>query len=799
MEQGFSFDRPSTRYDEALPLGNGRLGAMVSGAIRERLIWLNEETVWYGGPRDRNNPDAAAHIDTIKRYVAEKRIQEAEQLAVLTLTGVPESQRHFTTLGLAVLTFLDQEGEVSHYRHSLDFASATATTSYEMGGVRYQMQVHANRPESALIIHLQADQPVLHFYAGVERGERVGQFSYGTHQDGVVRYADQGLSIYGSCGGKDGLDFSTALFGESNGTTCVLGDKVVVQGASEATLYVTAATNFAFQGDLVDHVAGLARSAREKGYARCYQNHREEWEPAYAAAGFSLNIQQQQPLPAMNRIFDAWESGKEAPVEWLQAGHTVQELNDSLTSLLFAFGRYTLLSASRCGELPAALQGLWCRDLLPAWDGKYTTNINLQMAYWPADAVNMSQCFEPYIQFALRVRENGMETARKMYHCRGFVLHNNTDIWADTAVQDSGTHCSYWFLGGVWMAIDLYEHFRYTQDRRMLQRIWPVMRDAALFLVDFMEEVDGKYVMGVTSVPENFYYDSNGNKVSFCPMCAMDAQLIPLLFDQCVEAAGILTETFGQVEAEEGLIQQLKDMRQKIDPPKIGADGSILEWSQEVREAEPGHRHLSHLVGAYPYNFITEKQPELLRAVEISLEKRIRDGGCQTGWGRVWGAGLMARLKRGNDARDLVCTMLQRCGQPNLFSCCNVTRVPKLLENNKPMQIDGTMGTVQAVAEMLVQSYCDGELWVLPALPDSWQEGSFHGFRARGNHLVDAGWKNARLASARITAGTDQTVEVICGCDFTVVSPDGQIRSAQGRARVPFRAGTVYELVPVLQ
>lgn len=797
MKRGIYFDRPSAKYEEALPIGSGKLGAMVSGAIAERQIWINEESVWYGGPRDRNNPDASHYIGMIKRLVAENRIKEAEQLAVLTLTGVPESQRHFTTLGLVVLNFFHQEGDIKQYYHGLDFASATTILRYQMDGVTYNMQVHANQPESSIIIHLEADKPVLGFYAGIERGERVSQFSYGTHEDGIVRHPERGIIVYGNCGGAAGLDFAGALFGESNGSTAVIGDKIVVRDATEATLYITAATNFIVQDNLADYVAAQAISARSKGYQVCYQNHLNEWVPQYAAANLRLKEADELPAPAMNRIFDAFKSEDYSELACIQVGHSVDRLNDYLALLMFDFGRYILLSASRCGELPAALQGLWCRDLLPAWDGKYTTNINLQMAYWPVDSVNMSQCFEPYIRLALRIRENGIKTAQNMYQCRGFVLHNNTDIWADTAVQDSGTHCSYWFLGGVWIAIDLFEHFRYTQDYDILKRIWPVMRDAALFILDFLCKVDGKYVMGVTSAPENFYYDKQRHKVSFCQMCAMDAELIPLLFDQCIEASQILTDVFGEYEAEEGFIEQVIDVRKNIAPPQIGRDGTVLEWGFEAEEAEPQHRHLSHLIGAYPYNFITEKDPELLKAVEASLEKRIRNGGCQTGWGRAWGAGLMARLKRGNEARNFVCTMLQHSGQPNLFSCCNVTKVPKLLENAKPMQIDGTMGVVQAVAEMLVQSYCDHELWILPALPDSWNEGSFNGFRARGNIEIDASWKANQLVQARLKVGTSQPLTIICGQDFKIDAGGQTVYSRQNRATITCQAGTEYRLTVV--
>ena len=287
------------------------------------------------------------------------------------------------------------------------------------------------------------------------------------------------------------------------------------------------------------------------------------------------------------------------------------------------------------------------------------------------------------------------------------------------------------------------------------------MRDAALFVLDFMEEKDGELVMGVTSSPENFYIDGNGKRVSFCEMAATDSQMIGLLLQQCIEAAGILENTFGAVEMEADFLEEVREAARKLRRTQIGRDGTILEWGKEVAaEAEPQHRHLSHLLGAYPYNHITEREPVLFQAVNDSLDKRIRNGGCNTGWGRAWGAGLMARLKRGNEARDMINDMLRYSGQPNLMSCCNVGRAPKLLDTAKPMQLDGTMGTVQAVLEMLLQSYNDNEILLLPALPDSWDGGSFTGLLARGNILVDVTWKNGKLKTATLMPGCDGMITV---------------------------------------
>jgi alpha-L-fucosidase 2 len=766
------FDQPSPRFEEGLPIGNGRLGAIVTGGLPEKYIFLNEETVWYGGPRDRNNPDAINYMSKIRTLMREGRVREAQRLALLALTGTPETQRHYSTLGIMVLNFFNLEGNVKKYQRVLDFNSAIVTESYVMDGVSYELTAFASCPDSVIAVSIRASKPVLFFSAGIERGERVSNFSYGTHEDEIVRYAPSGLVMRGHCGGEKGLRFRGALFGTGNGDTAIIGDKLVFENASEVVLYFAGGTDYE-SSEIEAICVERCRAAMVKGFEACRRDHIAEWRPLYT--NVSINLESVDsisgPLP-MNKVAEAFKKNDLSVLNQLTNWQT---LDDYLVLLLFSYGRYLLLSSSRNCILPANLQGIWCRDLLPVWDCKFTTNINLQMAYWPVDSANLSICFEPYLQLAERIRQNGSITAQRMYGCRGFVLHNNTDIWADTAVQDAGTHCSYWFLGGVWIAVDMWEHYRYTRDIDFLVRAWPIMRDALLFIMDFMEEINGELVMGVTTSPENTYISPNGDKLSFCRMSAMDSELIALLMSDCLEAMDVL-RLAGRTEVEipEGLDEQIKTASRKIAPPKIGEDGTILEWGFEAEEAEPGHRHLSHVIGAYPYHAITARNPDLYVAVRKSVEKRIRNGGAYTGFGRAWAGGLMARLGDGNAARDLVSGMVHYSCLPNLFSCCNIKQVPKLLEDNKPMQIDGNMGAVQAVIEMLLQSH-DGEIVILPALPESWGKGSFSGLVARGNVVIDAWWDAGRLTGARVTPRIDGEVVINTGPGFCLRADDGTI------------------------
>ncbi len=766
------FDRPSMRFDEALPVGNGRLGAMIPGGLQEKHIILNEETVWYGGPRDRNNPDAIHYMSKIRALMRKGSIREAQQLAKVALTGTPETQRHYSTLGILFLDFFNDVGKVENYQRLLDFETAIVTESYIMDGVSYELTAFASRPDSVIAIRLCASQPVLRFSAGIERGERVGNFSYATHMDEFARYFPNGVVMRGTCGGETGLRFRGALFGTGNGDVVTIGDKLVFEKASEVTMFVAASTNFEHE-DIESICVERCRAALAKGFEACQRDHIAEWSPLFTNVSIHLETAEAiAGLLPMNKVFQAFEKDD---LSLLGISADWQTLDDYLALLLFSFGRYLLLSSSRDCVLPANLQGIWCRDLLSIWDGKFTTNINLQMAYWPADSANLSICFKPYYQFAERIRQNGIITAQRMYGCRGFVLHNNSDIWADTAVQDAGAHCSYWFTGGVWIAVDMWEHYRYTLDLDFLAGAWPIMRDALRFILDFMEESDGELIMGVTTSPESTYYTNLGEKVSFCRMSAMDSELIALLMKDCLAAMEVL-QSNGRTDVEipNEFEEEIKTAAKKLTPVHIGQDGAILEWGIEAEEGEPGHRHQSHVIGAYPYNAITEDDAELFMAVRKSIEKRIRNGGGNTSFSRAWISGVMARLGDGNTAKDMVGCMARYSGLPNLFSCCNIKTTPKLMEDNMPMMMDGNMGAVQAVIEMLLQSH-NGKIVILPALPDSWQKGNFNGLVARGNVVVDAWWDAGCLKKACLMPRHDGEVTLITGEGYYLRASDGTV------------------------
>ena len=779
MDYKLSYSRPTSSYSEGLPCGNGRLGAMVIGGIKEEHILLNEESVWYGGPRDRNNLDALPNLAELRQLMLEGDISAAERLALLTLTGMPESQRHFTTLGGVVMNFNHPDGEIEKYCRSLCLSTATISTTYTLCDVDYSFEVFASSIDQVLVANIRASKPVLDFFTGIERGERVIQFSYGTHMDTVATVKNKGLIMKGNCGGEDGLKFRAACFATSDGAQRTLGDKLVFNSASCVTLYIAAGTDF---NDIAieDTCVQRCEAAINLGYDVLKNRHLQSWNELYDLASISLDkFDNINNIPELDKIFNSIRTNDWKEIDILCGENSKILINDYLIMLLFHYGRYLLASCSRDCLLPANLQGLWCRDLLPVWDGKYTTNINLQMAYWPADAANLSYCFEPYFELSKRIRENGSRTAKVMYGCNGFVVHNNTDIWADTAPQDMGLACTYWFTGGVWIAIDMWEHYRYTMDKDFLVKAWPIMRDAARFMLDYMIERDGKLVTCPSSSPENSYIGKNGVRSSFCIMPAMDIELITLLFIDCKEALKILRKEGSKLCDEmprkdaskdvllKGFEGEMEAALIKMEKLKIAEDGTIEEWTEDVIEVEPMHRHMSHLIGAYPYNLITEKDTLLFDAVRNSLGKRVRNGGCNNGWSRAWGAGLYARTKDGDNSKKMLIDMIMLSVQHNLLSVCNIGRVPKLLEDNLPMQIDGNSGAVLAIIEMLMQSHMN-KIQLLPALPNDWQNGSFKGLVARGGTVVDASWKGGKIVSAVLRQKIDGLCSVEIGKGYGI-------------------------------
>lgn len=731
MEMKLWYEKPAKEWNEALPVGNGRLGGMVFGNTGIERIQLNEDSIWYGGPTDRNNPDAAANLPVIRKLLIEGRVKEAENLAALSLSGTPESQRHYQTMGELTIAF-NHTGSVSSYTRELDLETAVVAVNYTVQGVNYSRKVFSSAADQVIVVRISSDQPgSITFTANLNRG----------------RYLDKTGAVSGnsifmdvSCGGKESISYRTMIRASAEGgRVYTLGDNLLVENANAVTLILSAETSFRHK-DYISVCHKELKEASNKKYDELIKNHIQDYKSMYDRMGLNISgetaDESLQALPTDERLLRI-RDGKDDP---------------GLVSLYFQFGRYLLISSSRPGTLPANLQGIWNNEMTPPWDSKYTININTEMNYWPAEVCNLSECHLPLFDLIERMREPGRRTAKGMYGCRGFVAHHNTDIWADTAPQDIYIPASYWPMGAAWLCLHLWEHYEYGKDMDFLREAYPVLKEAAEFFEDFLiEDSKGRLVTCPSVSPENTYILKNGEKGCLCIGPSMDSQILSMLFESCIQAAWLL-------ECDDNFSEKLRALIIKLPKPQIGKYGQIQEWSEDYNEAEPGHRHISHLFGLYPGNLFTRREtPHLLDAAGKTLERRLAHGGGHTGWSRAWIINMWARLGNGEKSWENVMELLRRSTLSNLF------------DNHPPFQIDGNFGGIAGIAEMLLQSH-SGEISLLPALPKAWANGKVHGLRARGGLELDMEWaggKLVRVAFRSICAGTHV---IRCGEKTTQIS-----------------------------
>lgn len=743
------YKQPAAEWEAALPLGNGRMGAMVYGMVRNEHIQLNEESIWYGGKMNRDNPDTKEHLDEIRKLLLNGEITKAERLMRLTMSGCPESAHPYQTLGDLYLDF-GMEGEPENYVRRLDLDNATAYITYEAEGINYKRTIYASHASDCIIMCIEADRPG---YINIEARLSRPQRAY----NGVKKYGKDGIELYGDLG-KHGYDFAMVLRAKNQGGTLrQLGEYLIIENADKVWLFIDSDCTFHYKDELQNRLRGGAGCENSIG-AVCESNIaislieekiRQRLDYVYDKEPMTVY---EEHLNDYKALFDRLDFELEGEAE---ERHTTDELltaaaegrtSNELCKLYFDFGRYLLISCSRAGGIPATLQGLWNKDMLPPWDSKYTININTEMNYWPAESCNLTECHEPLFGLIRRMLPNGRRTAQTMYGCRGFVAHHNTNIEGETSVQDLWIPGSYWVMGAAWLCTHQWTHYLYTQDKQFLRESFDIMREAALFFLDFMIEVDGRLMTCPSVSPENSYVLPNGETGANGVGVTMDNQIIRDLFNQCIKAADILG-------VEDELNEQIKAAKEKLLPTTIGSDGRILEWREEYKEFEPGHRHISHLYGLHPSSQITmDGTPELAKAAKKTLEGRLSHGGGHTGWSRAWIINHYAKLWDGETAYDNICKLFASSTYPNLF------------DKHPPFQIDGNFGTTAAMAEMLIQSN-EERIVLLPALPKAWRSGRMKGVRVVGNASVDIEWKDSELTKARLTAYSDinTTVKIITG------------------------------------
>ncbi|MUT66925.1 glycoside hydrolase N-terminal domain-containing protein [Paenibacillus sp. NEAU-GSW1] len=758
------------KWEEALPVGNGKLGGMVFGDPEQERIALNEDSVWYGGPRDRNNPDALPNLPEIRRLLSEGRLKEAEELAAMALSGIPESQRHYMPLGDLRLAFRYDEADaklgVHRYERSLDLIDGVASVHYDVGHTRYERETFASFPDQAIITRIASDRPGgVSFSARLTRGNN-------RYYEQIVKANEKTIVMRGSCGGVGGSDFRAALQVEAEGGSVrIVGEHLVVDKADRVTLVLTSATSFR-HADPESETLHQAKQAASIPYEQLKERHIADFRSLSTRVSLKLS----------SRDSDRSDLDQLSTDERLKR---IQDGGDdpAFIALYYEFGRYLLISSSRPGSLAANLQGIWNEHFLPPWDSKYTININAQMNYWCAESANLAECHEPLFELIERMREPGARTAKMMYGCEGFVAHHNTDIWGDTAPQDIWLPASYWPMGAAWLCLHLWEHYEYGLDRDFLARAYPTLKEAAAFFVDFLVETENGFVVTSPSVsPENIYRLPNGETGALCIGPSMDSQILFELFTACIEAANTL-------DADPELRITWQSLKERLPQPAIGKNGQIQEWMEDYEETELGHRHISHLFALYPgKRFTVRETPELALASRVTLERRLSNGGGHTGWSRAWIINFWARLEDAEKAHDNVHALLSHSTLPNLF------------DNHPPFQIDGNFGGAAGITEILLQSHT-GEIHLLPALPNAWENGELTGVRARGGYEVSMRWSEGKLMEAEIHSAIDQVCKLRVAADVKIVDQEGNAVEVSiqqdGAVQWKARASIVYRVIAI--